>query len=170
MPTAQETASGLRINPEAARILLGDRQMLSLDGDQCHKLLEEVTQISSDGLPEPSASYAELQETIRVCLATLDPRLAQVVEGRSGMGSGASQTLEEMGKVLGVTRERVRQIEKKAIGKLQHSSRARTLAPFLGEVPLPTPPSEEHDASGSRRGRLGYGAKGRACRRSDAGP
>jgi RNA polymerase primary sigma factor len=146
-PTAEEAASALGIQPEAAQFLLGDSEIVSLDADCCRDAVQEAGRLSSDGLPEPTASAAELRETIQACVSALDPRLALVLRGRFGMGGGASQTLEELSQDLGVTRERVRQIEAKAISQLQHPSRARMLASFLGDVGLPVPPSEENDES-----------------------
>jgi RNA polymerase primary sigma factor len=144
-PTAEETARVLGYHPEAVRHLLGDREVLSLDGDRCLGLLLEASLRSSERLPEANASDAELRETIRVCMSALDPRLALVIRGRFGMDGGPEQTLEEMGQLVGVTRERVRQLEIKAIRMLRHPSRARILAPFLGDVRPPAPPMEEHD-------------------------
>ncbi len=146
-PTAGETAAALGIRTEAVKHLLGERDVISLDADHCREALACELRVPCDGLPETAASDAELREAIEACMKTLDPRLARVVQGRFGMGNRASQTLEEMGQALGVTRERVRQMEIKAISKLQHPSRARMLAPFLGDVRLPALHPGEHDDS-----------------------
>lgn len=144
-PTAEETAMALDIHPDVVRHLLGEREVLSLDDDRCRGILDEASLHSREQLPDATASDAELRETIQVWMSTLDPRLALVLHGRFGLSGGANQTLEQVAQVLGVSRERVRQIEVKAIRLLQHPSRARVLAPFLGDVQLPAPLTEERD-------------------------
>lgn len=148
-PTAEETASAVDISIDTAKILLGEREVLSLDADPCWALLEGTALISSDNIPENAAVDEELREAIQLCLGTLDPRLEHVIRGRFGFGSQTTQTLEEMSLILGVSRERVRQLEREAIRMLQHSSRARMLASFLGDGRPPAPAEEERNASGS---------------------
>lgn len=76
-------------------------------------------------------SRAQLVQKISEVLKTLDPREAQVVELRFGFSDGESLTLEEVGRRLGVTRERIRQIETKAMRKLRHPTRSRKLKDYL---------------------------------------
>jgi RNA polymerase primary sigma factor len=66
-------------------------------------------------------------------LSTLTYREREIIKLRYGLGDGYTYTLEEVGKIFKVTRERVRQIKEKAIARLRHASRSKTLRPFLGE-------------------------------------
>ena len=77
--------------------------------------------------PEDAASYAMLQEQIKKLLGTLTEREQRVLILRFGLEDGKSRTLEEVGREFKVTRERIRQIEAKALRKLRHPSRARML-------------------------------------------
>ena len=76
-------------------------------------------------------NITQLTDTIAWLLTTLSPREAEVIRLRFGLGGGKRNTLEEIGSDLGVTRERVRQIESKALRKLRHSTRARYLQDFV---------------------------------------
>ena len=77
-----------------------------------------------------AASYMSLREQIADVLSTLNEREARVLELRFGIGDGISHTLEQVGQVFGVTRERIRQIEAKALKKLRHPSHSRKLRDF----------------------------------------
>jgi RNA polymerase primary sigma factor len=81
--------------------------------------------------PANAASYILLQEQISKVLHTLKEREAKVLRLRFGLENGYPHTLEEVGNIEGVTRERVRQIEAKALRKLRHPTRARKLKGFL---------------------------------------
>ena len=89
--------------------------------------------IPDDDTPSPAeaASTTILREVIERELSTLTPREAHVIRLRFGLFDGRSRTLEEVGKEFNVTRERIRQIESKALRKLRHPSRARHLRGFL---------------------------------------
>ena len=89
--------------------------------------------IPDDDTPAPpdSASSAILREVIEKELGTLTPREAHVIRLRFGLYDGRCRTLEEVGKEFDITRERIRQIEAKALRKLRHPSRARHLKGFL---------------------------------------
>jgi len=89
--------------------------------------IEDVTQPS----PYEETSKELLKESIEEVLDTLDPREAEVLVLRFGLRGEAPKTLEEVGKIFGVTRERIRQIEAKAIRKLRHPSRRKGLRDFL---------------------------------------
>ncbi len=89
--------------------------------------IEDVTQPS----PYEATSKELLRESIEEALETLDPREAEVLTLRFGLNGGDPKTLEEVGKIFGVTRERIRQIEAKAIRKLRHPARRRGLEDFL---------------------------------------
>jgi RNA polymerase primary sigma factor len=75
--------------------------------------------------------HSNLAEQTREVLATLAPREARVLRMRFGIGERSNHTLEEVGQDFDVTRERIRQIEAKALRKLRHPSRSRVLKPFL---------------------------------------
>ena len=77
------------------------------------------------------ASFSLLREQLEEVLDTLTPREKKVLELRFGMADGHSRTLEEVGKEFNVTRERIRQIEAKALRKLRHPSRSKKLRDFL---------------------------------------
>ena len=81
--------------------------------------------------PEEYATYEILKDELRDVLKTLTKREEEVLELRFGLLDGSCHTLEEVGKKFGVTRERIRQIEAKALRKLRHPSRAKRLKDFL---------------------------------------
>jgi len=82
-------------------------------------------------LPVDAAIQANLTETVTRVLACLTPREARVLRMRFGIGMNTDHTLEEVGQQFSVTRERIRQIEAKALRKLKHPSRSRKLRSFL---------------------------------------
>ena len=81
--------------------------------------------------PADAASHTMLREQLSDVLSTLTPREAKVLKLRFGLEDGRSRTLEEVGKEFNVTRERIRQIEAKALRKLRHPSRSRKLKDYL---------------------------------------
>jgi RNA polymerase primary sigma factor len=89
--------------------------------------------IKDETMPEPddAASAQLLREQLRAILKSLNPRERQVLEMRFGLRDGQSHTLEEVGQAFGVTRERIRQIEAKALRKLRHPLRSRKLRDYL---------------------------------------
>ncbi|MBQ3866586.1 MAG: sigma-70 family RNA polymerase sigma factor, partial [Clostridia bacterium] len=89
--------------------------------------------IPDDDAPAPAeaASYAMLREHLDEVLHTLTPREEQVLKLRFGFDDGRGRTLEEVGKEFNITRERIRQIEAKALRKLRHPSRAKKLKDYL---------------------------------------
>src|SRR5699024_11732293 len=84
-------------------------------------------------LPSDHASYELVKEQLEDVLDTLTDREENVLRLRFGLDDGRTRTLEEVGKVFGVTRERIRQIEAKALRKLRHPSRSKRLKDFLEE-------------------------------------
>ncbi len=81
--------------------------------------------------PADAAAYELLKEQLKDVLDTLSDREENVLRLRFGLDDGRTRTLEEVGKVFGVTRERIRQIEAKALRKLRHPSRSKRLKDFL---------------------------------------
>ena len=82
-------------------------------------------------MPVEAAIHANLRETTTRVLATLTPREERVLRMRFGIGMNTDHTLDEVGQQFSVTRERIRQIEAKALRKLKHPSRSRQLRSFL---------------------------------------
>ena len=81
--------------------------------------------------PQAAAEASALQKILGEALATLSPREQRILRMRFGIGGAADHTLEEIGKEFGVTRERIRQIEAKALEKLRDPTRGRKLATFI---------------------------------------
>jgi RNA polymerase primary sigma factor len=134
-PTAGELAVELDTSPEKViEVLNYGREPISLhtplgeDGDsELGDLIEDSEAIQ----PGEAVSFTLLQEQLRSVLDTLSEREADVVSMRFGLTGGQPKTLEEVGKVYGVTRERIRQIESKTMSKLRHPSRSRLLRDYL---------------------------------------
>jgi RNA polymerase primary sigma factor len=101
-----------------------------IDGDSTDNLGDFI---EDDLLPKPSdAAFQEvLREQLHDALDGLDPREREVLEMRFGLVDGQTRTLEEVGNILGVTRERIRQIETKALRKLRHPIKSRKLRDYL---------------------------------------
>ena len=101
---------------------------LGEDGDsEFGDLIEDSEAI----VPADAVSFTLLQEQLHNVLDTLSEREAGVVSMRFGLGDGQPKTLDEIGKVYGVTRERIRQIESKTMSKLRHPSRSQVLRDYL---------------------------------------
>ncbi|MBI2194347.1 MAG: sigma-70 family RNA polymerase sigma factor [Planctomycetes bacterium] len=134
-PTAEELAKAATISPDEVRkILHSSKPLISLhrpigEGqDRCFgDLTEDTTAIS----PVASASQEMLKERIEQVLDTLSDPEKEILKLRFGIGDGQTYTLEEVGKRFRLSRERVRQIEAKAVRKLQHPCRSRQLEGFL---------------------------------------
>lgn len=134
-PTTEETAAaaGLTLD-ETRRVLAMGRQPVSLDrpvGESEDSCFGEF--IEDGGLPRPdrAASNELLREKIEALLKTLTYREREIIRLRYGLGDGYTYTLEEVGRIFKVTRERVRQIEAKAVKKLQHPVRSQQLQGFV---------------------------------------
>ena len=100
-------------------------------GEEEDSHLGDFIQDSDAQSPADAAAYTLLKEQFREVLGTLTPREARVLKLRFGLEDGQMRTLEEVGKEFNVTRERIRQIEAKALRKLRHPSRSKKLKDFL---------------------------------------
>ncbi|MBE5935706.1 MAG: RNA polymerase sigma factor RpoD [Lachnospiraceae bacterium] len=130
-PTEQELSKALDMPIEKVReILKVSADPISLDtpiGEEDDSHLGDFIKDDSIVGPEDAAAYAMLQDQISKLLNTLTEREQRVLTLRFGLDDGRTRTLEEVGKEFNVTRERIRQIEAKALRKLRHPSRARML-------------------------------------------
>ncbi len=130
-PSEQELADAMNLPIEKVReILKVSADPISLDtpiGEEDDSHLGDFIKDDTIMGPEDAASYAVLQDQISKLLDTLTDREQRVLILRFGLQDGRSRTLEEVGKEFNVTRERIRQIEAKALRKLRHPSRARML-------------------------------------------
>jgi RNA polymerase primary sigma factor len=134
-PTPEELAAELDMTPEKViEVQKYGREPISLhtplgeDGDsEFGDLIEDSEAIQ----PGEAVSFTLLQEQLHSVLGTLSEREAGVVSMRFGLTDGQPKTLDEIGKVYGVTRERIRQIESKTMSKLRHPSRSQVLRDYL---------------------------------------
>ncbi|MQY19614.1 RNA polymerase sigma factor SigA [Nocardia sp. RB20] len=133
--TADELATELGIAPakvlEVRRIA---REPISLDqplGDEGTTQFGDFIEDSEAVVAVEKVAFTLLQEQLRAVLGTLSEREAGVMRLRYGLGDGQPRTLDDIGKVYGVTRERIRQIESKTMSKLRHPSRAQLLRDYL---------------------------------------
>lgn len=133
-PMPEEVATEMEIPVEKVReIIKVSQEPASLEapvGEEEDSRLGDFIQDASAS-PTDQATQALLKDHIREVLETLSPREAKVLEYRFGLEDGKQRTLEEVGKEFGVTRERIRQIEAKAIRKLRHPTRAKKLRDYL---------------------------------------
>src|SRR3990167_2388243 len=133
-PTPEEVAMEMEVPVEKVReIVKVSQEPASLEapvGEEEDSRLGDFIQDASAS-PTDQATHALLKDHISEMLDTLSPREAKVLEYRFGLEDGKQRTLEEVGKEFGVTRERIRQIEAKAIRKLRHPTRAKKLRDYL---------------------------------------
>ncbi|MER3415231.1 MAG: RNA polymerase sigma factor RpoD [Gemmataceae bacterium] len=134
-PSLEEVARVAQVDlEEARRIMKISKQPVSLDrpiGDGEDTFFGEFLEDDSTESPARAANQEMLREKIEQVLKTLTYREREIIKLRYGLGDGYSYTLEEVGRIFKVTRERVRQIEAKAVRKLQHPVRSRQLEGFL---------------------------------------
>ena len=134
-PTPEEIGEEMDLTPEKVReILKIAQEPVSLEtpiGEEDDSHLGDFIEDSEAQSPSDHAAYELLKEQLEDVLDTLTDREENVLRLRFGLDDGRTRTLEEVGKVFGVTRERIRQIEAKALRKLRHPSRSKRLKDFL---------------------------------------
>ncbi len=134
-PTTEETARAAQISVEETRRVLNiGRHPVSLDrpvGESEDTAFGEFIEDNGSQSPLSAAAQGMLREKIENLLKTLTYREREIIRLRYGLGDGYTYTLEEVGRIFKVTRERVRQIEAKAVRKLQHPVRSKQLEGFL---------------------------------------
>ena len=134
-PSAEEIAKELDMSVDKVReILRVSQEPVSLEtpiGEEEDSHLGDFIQDDEAPSPADAASHTLLKEQLGNVLSTLTPREEKVLRLRFGLEDGRSRTLEEVGKEFNVTRERIRQIEAKALRKLRHPSRSKRLKDFL---------------------------------------
>jgi len=136
-PTPEELAAKLQMPLEKVRkVMKIAKEPISLEtpiGDEEDSQLGDFIEDKNAVLPLESAIQGNLKETTTRVLASLTPREERVLRMRFGIGMNTDHTLEEVGQQFSVTRERIRQIEAKALRKLKHPSRSRKLRSFLDQ-------------------------------------
>ncbi len=134
-PTPEEIAEDMDLTPDKVReILKIAQEPVSLEtpiGEEDDSHLGDFIEDQDATSPAEHAAYELLKEQLEDVLDTLTDREENVLRLRFGLDDGRTRTLEEVGKVFGVTRERIRQIEAKALRKLRHPSRSKRLKDFL---------------------------------------
>lgn len=134
-PSPEEIAEEMDLTPERVReILKISQEPVSLEtpiGEEDDSHLGDFIEDQEATSPSENAAYEMLKEQLEDVLDTLTDREENVLRLRFGLDDGRTRTLEEVGKVFGVTRERIRQIEAKALRKLRHPSRSKRLKDFL---------------------------------------
>ncbi|MCP1145317.1 RNA polymerase sigma factor RpoD [Lysinibacillus endophyticus] len=134
-PTPEEIGEEMDLTPEKVReILKIAQEPVSLEtpiGEEDDSHLGDFIEDHEAQSPSDHAAYELLKEQLEDVLDTLTDREENVLRLRFGLDDGRTRTLEEVGKVFGVTRERIRQIEAKALRKLRHPSRSKRLKDFL---------------------------------------
>jgi RNA polymerase primary sigma factor len=137
-PTTEETACAAELSiDETRRVLNIGRHPVSLDrpvGESEDSCFGEFIEDNGIDRPDRAASNEMLRERIEALLKTLTYREREIIRLRYGLGDGYNYTLEEVGRIFKVTRERVRQIEAKAVRKLQHPVRSKQLEGFLERI------------------------------------
>ena len=136
-PTVEEMAEALEVPPHKVENLIRvARRPLSLEmptDDEEDSVLGDFIEDEEITPPDETATYNLLCESLREVLSGLPPREVRILQLRYGLLDGQAYTLEEVGRKMGVTRERVRQIEAQALSRLRHPSIRRKLHDYLGE-------------------------------------
>lgn len=134
-PTPEELAKELDITPEkVSEVQQYAREPMSLDqmiGDEGVSNFGDFIEDTEAVMAVEALSFTMLRDQLRVILETLTEREAGIVRMRFGLNDGQPRTLDEIGQVFGVTRERIRQIESRTMSKLRHPARSQSLRDFL---------------------------------------
>ena len=134
-PSPEELAQQMGMPEEKIRkVMKIAKEPISMEtpvGDDDDSHIGDFLEDGNLALPDEAATADSLKENIKSALASLTPRESKVLMMRFGIGTNRDHTLEEVGRELGVTRERIRQIEAKALRKLRHPGRAGRLRPFV---------------------------------------
>lgn len=138
-PTMEELSKELEMEPEKIEYVMKIKQDIhsldagvGRDGDDEDSVLGDFIEDEDTKTPEVSASEQLLKEQVQAVLSTLSEREQKIVKMRFGLENGKSHTLEEVGQEFAVTRERIRQIEAKALAKLRKHKDAKKLHEYLG--------------------------------------
>ncbi len=134
-PSAEEIAKVMKMSPEKVReimkIALDPVSLETPIGEEEDSHLGDFIEDSDSPAPQDAVADVMLREQLNEVLHTLTPREEQVLKLRFGLDDGRTRTLEEVGQVFNITRERIRQIEAKALRKLRHPSRSKRLKDYL---------------------------------------
>jgi RNA polymerase primary sigma factor len=134
-PTSEEIGHGMEVGPDKVReIIKVSQEPVSLEtpiGEEEDSHLGDFIEDQGTMAPAEAASHQLLKEQVQDVLSSLTPREKKVLVLRFGLDDGRSRTLEEVGREFNVTRERIRQIEAKALRKLRHPSRSKKLKDYL---------------------------------------
>jgi RNA polymerase primary sigma factor len=134
-PSPDEIAERMGLEPQSVRWMLQvSRRPLSLEmpvGEEKDREFQDLVEDKRTPSPTESVQRHLLHDSLQKMLDSLSPREARILDLRFGLHDGQTHTLEEVGKKLGVTRERIRQIEKRALGKLRHPRNSRMLRSYL---------------------------------------
>jgi len=134
-PTEKELAAAMQTSPKkVGEIIKATQQPISLEtpiGEEADSYLVDFIEDKKLAQPTEVAVRAALKEQLQDVLASLSAKEQRVIELRFGLGDGVRRTLEEVGREFGLTRERIRQVEKKALKKLRHPKRSRKLREYL---------------------------------------
>jgi RNA polymerase primary sigma factor len=138
-PTIEELAKELEMEPEKVEYVIKIKQDITSldagvgrDGEDEDSTLSDFIEDEDGATPEESATNQLLKEQVQAVLSTLSEREQKIVKMRFGLENGKSHTLEEVGQEFAVTRERIRQIEAKALAKLRKHKDAKKLHEYLG--------------------------------------
>jgi RNA polymerase primary sigma factor len=137
-PTIEELAKELEMEPEKVEYVIKIKQDIQSldagvgrDGEDEDSVLQDFIEDEESATPEESATTQLLKEQVQAVLSTLSDREQKIVRMRFGLDNGKSHTLEEVGQEFAVTRERIRQIEAKALAKLRKHKDAKKLHEYL---------------------------------------
>lgn len=138
-PTIEELAKELEMEPEKVEYVMKIKQDITSldagvgrDGDDEDSVLRDFIEDEDSATPEESAASQLLKEQVQAILSTLSDREQKIIKMRFGLENGKSHTLEEVGQEFAVTRERIRQIEAKALAKLRKHKDSKKLHEYLG--------------------------------------